>query len=49
MLTIIAIILMALWGLGMATANSLGGFIHVLLIASFAVILVRIFKEDRVV
>jgi hypothetical protein len=42
MLWTIAIILIALWLLGIMTAFTMGGFIHILLAAAVVVILVRV-------
>ncbi len=37
----LAIILMALWLLGLATAFTFGGFVHILLILGLAVLLIE--------
>ena len=42
MLWTIAVILMVLWGLGLVTAHSMGGFIHILLVVAVVVILLRV-------
>jgi hypothetical protein len=42
MLWTIAIILVVLWLLGLITAHTMGGFIHVLLIIAVVVILVNV-------
>ena len=48
MLWTISIILALLWGLGMVTYNTLGGFIHVLLGVAIALPVFRIAKgRDR--
>ena len=44
MLETIAIILLILWALGLVSAYTLGGFIHVLLVAAVVVILVRVIQ-----
>jgi hypothetical protein len=44
MLWTIAIILVVLWALGMVTAYTLGGFIHVLLVLAVIVIIVRVIQ-----
>jgi hypothetical protein len=41
MLYTIAIVLLILWLLGMVTAYTIGGFIHVLLVVAIVVVLVR--------
>ena len=48
MLFTIAIILLVLWLLGLLTAFTLGGFIHVLLIVAIIVIAVRLFRGDKI-
>ena len=37
----LALVLMALWLLGLATAYTLGGFLHILLVLSLAVFLIQ--------
>ena len=49
MLWTIAVILLLLWALGMATANTLYGFIHVLLIIAIVAVLIRVIQGRRVV
>ena len=44
MLNTIAIILIVLWLLGMVTANTMGGFIHILLVIAVITFLLRIIK-----
>jgi hypothetical protein len=44
----IAIILLILWALGLVTSSTLGGFIHILLVAAVIVILVRVIQGRRV-
>ena len=41
MLETIAIIMLLLWLLGIVTSNTMGGFIHALLVIAVVVILVR--------
>ena len=48
MLETIAIILVVLWILGLVTSNTMGGFIHALLIIAVVVVLVRIIQGRRV-
>ncbi len=47
MLETIAIILLVLWALGLVSAYTLGGFIHVLLVIAVVVILIRIIQGRR--
>lgn len=42
MLTTIAVVLLVLWALGLVTAYTLGGFIHILLVLAIVLILVRL-------
>lgn len=44
MLWTIAIILVALWLLGLVTSQTMGGFIHVLLVVAVIFILVRLIQ-----
>jgi hypothetical protein len=44
MLWTIFVILLIMWFLGMATANTLGGFIHILLILAIASVLIRVIQ-----
>ena len=44
MLWTIAIILLLLWALGLITSYTLGGFIHVLVVAAVVLLLVRIIQ-----
>lgn len=47
MLETIAVVLIVLWLLGFVTANTMGGFIHVLLIIAVVVILLRVIRGRR--
>lgn len=42
MLYTIAVIMIILWVLGLVTSNTMGGFIHILLVIAVVVILLRI-------
>ena len=42
MLYTIAVIMLILWLLGMITAYTMGGFIHILLIIAIVVVLLRV-------
>lgn len=48
MLMTIAIVLIVLWLLGMVSAYTLGGFIHVLLVLAVIVVLVRVIQGRKV-
>ena len=45
MLWTLAVILVALWLLGLVTSTTLGGFIHVLLVIAVIVVLVNVFRR----
>jgi hypothetical protein len=47
MLWTIFAVLFVLWLLGMVTAYTLGGFIHILLILAIATVLIRIIQGRR--
>jgi uncharacterized protein DUF5670 len=49
MLWTIAVVLLVLWALGLVTSTTMGGFIHLLLVAAVVVVLVRIIQGRRVV
>jgi hypothetical protein len=49
MLETIAIILLVLWLLGLVSAYTIGGFIHVLLVCAIVVVLIRVIQGRRVV
>ncbi len=49
MLWTIAIILIVLWLLGVITAFTLGGFIHVLLVIAVVIIIIRLLTGRKVV
>lgn len=47
MLQTIAIILVILWLLGMVTANTMGGFIHLLLVIAIISILLKVIRGGK--
>ena len=49
MLWTIFVVLMVLWLLGVSSAYTLGGFIHILLLLALASVLIRIIQGRRVV
>ena len=49
LLWVLAVILIVLWGFGLASAYTMGGFIHVLLIAAIIAVVVRLTTGRRVV
>jgi len=44
MLWTIAVILLVLWVLGLVSSNTLGGFIHILLVIAIVMVLVRLIQ-----
>ena len=44
MLWTIAVILLVLWALGLVSSVTMGGFIHLLLVAAIVVVLVRLIQ-----
>lgn len=49
MLTIIAVVLIALWLLGTITSYTLGGFIHILLVVAIIMILIRVIRGEKII
>ena len=47
MLWTIALILLVLWGLGLVTSYTIGGYIHVLLVLAVIVALIRVVQGRR--
>jgi hypothetical protein len=47
MLWTLAIIFLLLWGLGMVSSATMGGFLHVLLVAAVVVVVVRLLQRPR--
>ena len=48
MLVTIAVIMLVLWILGLVSSNTLGGFIHILLVIAIVMILVRVIQDNGV-
>lgn len=49
MLWTIAVILLVLWAIGLVSSYTLGGFIHVLLVAAVVVVLINVIQGRKVV
>lgn len=49
MLTTIAVVLGILWLLGIVTSNTIGGFIHVLLVIAIIAVLIRVIRGESIV
>jgi hypothetical protein len=47
MLETIAILLVVLWAIGLATSYTMGGFIHVLLVLAVVMVLARLIRGQR--
>ena len=48
MLWTIAVLLIVLWGLGLVTSYTMGGFIHILLVLAVVSVLVRVIQGRRI-
>ncbi len=48
MLWTIAVVLIVLWALGLVSAYTMGGFIHLLLVLAIIVVLIRLIQGRRV-
>ena len=48
MLWTLAVILLVLWGLGLVTSYTMGGFIHILVVLAVVAVLVRVIKGRKV-
>ena len=49
MLETIAVILIALWLLGLVSSYTMGGLVHLLLVLAIAVVLIRVIQGRRVI
>jgi hypothetical protein len=49
MLWTIAVFLLLMWALGLVTAYTMSGFIHVLLVLAIVVVLIRVIQGRRLV
>ena len=47
MLFTIAIVLLVMWGLGLVSSYTLGGFVHILLVAAVVLVLVQLVSGRR--
>ena len=47
MLWTLAVIMLVLWLLGMITAHTMGGFIHILLVIAIVVVLIRVISGRK--
>jgi hypothetical protein len=49
MLWTIAVVLLVLWALGLVSSYTMGGFIHILLVAAIVIVLVNLVSGRRAV
>jgi hypothetical protein len=49
MLYTVALLLIIMWALGLITSYTMGGFIHLLLVIAFVVVLIRVIQGRRVI
>lgn len=49
MLWTLALILLVLWGLGLVSSYTFGGFIHVLLVVALVVVVIRVLQGRRAI
>lgn len=47
MISTILVVLVVLWLLGLVTSNTLGGFVHLLLVLAVAIVLIRVIQGRR--
>lgn len=47
MLWTIAVILLVLWGLGLVTSYTIGGYIHILLVLAVIAVLIRVVQGRK--
>ena len=47
MLWTVFVILLVLWGLGLMTSYTMGGFIHILLVIAVVVVLIQVIQGRR--
>jgi hypothetical protein len=45
MLETVAIVLLILWALGLVSSYTMGGFIHILLVAALVIVVVRVIQR----
>jgi hypothetical protein len=45
----IVVVLLVLWALGLVTSTSMGGLIHLLLVAAVIVVLIRVIQGRRAI
>lgn len=48
MLWTLAVLLLVLWGVGLVTSYTLGGFIHILLLLALVAVVIRVIQGRRI-
>lgn len=48
MLWTLAVVLLALWALGLVTSTTMGGLIHILLVVAVVAVLIRVLQGRRI-
>jgi uncharacterized protein DUF5670 len=48
MLETIAIVLLTLWALGFVSSYTMGGFIHILLVAALVIVVIQVIQARRI-
>ncbi len=48
MLYTVAVVLLVLWGLGLVSSYTMGGFIHILLVIAVVMVLVNLIQGRRI-
>lgn len=48
MLYTVAVVLLVLWAVGLVTSYSMGGFIHILLVAAVVMVAVRLIQGRKI-
>jgi hypothetical protein len=48
MLWTIAVVLLVLWALGLVTSYTMGGFIHLLIVAAVIIVLVQVIQGRKI-
>jgi hypothetical protein len=48
MLWTVALLLVVLWGLGLVTSYTMGGFIHILIVLAVVAVVVRVIQGRRI-
>jgi len=44
----VAVVMLILWALGMVSSNTMGGFVHILLVVAVVLVLVRLIQGRKI-